>query len=38
MVDPPAAGEALYFKINDAGQPVIVIDAVTDVYTFAKVR
>jgi hypothetical protein len=36
MVDPPAAGEALHFKMDDAGQPVIVIDLVTDVYTFIK--
>lgn len=37
MIDPPLTGNVLEFKTDDSGEPVIVIDLVTDVYTFTKV-
>lgn len=37
MIDPPLTGNVLEFKTDDNGKPVILIDLVTDVYTFAKV-
>lgn len=37
MVEPPLTGNVLEFKTDDKDKPVIVIDLVTDVYTFSKV-
>ncbi|MEZ4668926.1 MAG: serine hydrolase domain-containing protein [Anaerolineae bacterium] len=37
MMEPPLAGSLLQFKLDDAGQPTIEINLITDLYTFTKV-
>jgi CubicO group peptidase (beta-lactamase class C family) len=37
MIEPPLVGNMLEFKMDASSNPVIVIDIVTDTYTFAKV-